>query len=322
MSKTDIVNNVTRTFGRLGLQFKKHSPEILVVAGVIGGVAATIMACKATTKLADVVEKTKENVEMVHQGIEDGEVVTIVDGEKQIVPYNEEDGKKDLVVYYAKGALEVAKIYGPAVLLGAASITCILVSNGIMRKRNLALAAAYMTEHTAFKEYRGRVVERLGKEIDRELKYNIKAKEVETATVDEETGEVKVEKKVVDVVDADRISYYSPYAIVFDCGNAGWTNDAEANKFFLVQQQRYANDLLQRRGHLFLNEVYDMLGARRTKSGAQVGWVYDKTSKYADTYVDFGIFDIHNEKACDFVNGIEKTIILDFNVDGVILDMI
>jgi hypothetical protein len=217
MSKTEIVNNVTRTFGRFGLKLQKYSPEILAVAGVAGGVVAAVMACKATTKLAGVVDKTKEQVAMVHQGIEDGEVVSIVDGEEQIVPYSEEDGKKDLTVYYAKGGLEVAKLYAPAILLGVASVTCILVSNGIMRKRNLALAAAYMGEHTAFKEYRGRVIERLGKEMDRELKYNIKSKEVEVKTVDEETGEVKTEKKVVEVIDGACVDR-SPYAIVFDCG--------------------------------------------------------------------------------------------------------
>jgi hypothetical protein len=67
---------------------------------------------------------------------------------------------------------------------------------------------------------------------------------------------------------------------------------------------------------VFLNEVYDMLGAKRTRAGAVMGWFYDKEGKYSDNYIDFGIFDIHNEKACDFVNGIEKSIILDFNVDG------
>lgn len=322
MSKTDI----TRAFGRLGLKLKKHSPEILVAAGIVGGVTATVMACKATTKIAGVVEKTNEQIELVHRGVEDGQVVTVINGYEEVVPYTEEDGKKDIRIHQAKAGLEFVKIYGPSVVLGTASIACILAANGIMRKRNLALAAAYMSEHTAFKEYRGRVIERLGKEIDRELKYNIKAKEIEETTVDAETGEVKTEKKVADTVDGKLIQSsfmnYSPYAVVFDNSCTGWTDDAEANKFFLVQQQRYANDLLQRRGHLFLNEVYDMLGAKRTKYGAQVGWVYDKSGVYADTYVDFGMFDIVDENARDFINGNKKIIILDFNVDGPILDML
>lgn len=318
-------NDITRAFGRLGLQLKKHSPEILVAAGIIGGVAATVMACKATTKIAGVIDKTKESVEMIHQGVEDGEVVTVIDGEEHVVPYSEEDAKKDLAIHYAKAGLEFAKIYGPAVLLGAASITCILVSNGIMRKRNLALAAAYMAEHTSFKEYRGRLIERFGKEIDRELKYNIKAKEIEETTVDE-NGEVKTEKKVADTVDGKLIQTsfmnYSPYAIVFDESCTGWCDDAEANKFFLIQQQRYANDLLQRRGHVLLNDVYDMLGVKRTKYGAQVGWMWNKNGEYEDNYIDFGMFDIVDENARDFINGNKKIIILDFNVDGPILDLI
>lgn len=320
MSENKFVNGVTRGLNRFGLKVKKYSPEMLLVGGIVSGVAATVMACKATTKLNPVLEKTRENVEMVRQGIENGECMAEVDGEIVAVPYSEEEGKKDMAVYYAKGGLEVAKLYGPAVLLGAVSLTCILTSNGIMRKRNLAITAAYMAEHTNFKEYRSRVIERFGKELDRELKYNIKAKEIEEVTVDEEGNEV-TEKKTVEVADRRCIDY-SPYAVVFECGNPNWTDVAEDNKFFLVQQQRYANDLLKTRGHLFLNEVYDMIGANRTKAGAQVGWIYDKTIPYGDNYVDFGIFDVYNEKACDFVNGIEKAIILDFNVDGVILDYI
>ena len=318
-------NDITRAFGRFGLKLKKHSPEILVTAGIVGGVTAAVMACKATTKIAGVVEKTNEQIELVNRGVEDGQVVTIINGYEEIVPYTEEDGKKDIRIHYAKAGLEFAKIYGPSVVLGTASIACILAANGIMRKRNLALAAAYMSEHTAFKEYRGRVIERLGKEIDRELKYNIKAKEIEETIVDE-NGEVKTEKKVADTVDGKLIQSsfmnYSPYAIVFDESCSMWADDAESNKFILVQQQRYANDLLKRRGHLFLNEVYDMLGAKRTKYGAQVGWVYDKTGPYADNYVDFGMFDIVDENARDFINGNKKIIILDFNVDGPILDLI
>ncbi len=115
---------------------------------------------------------------------------------------------------------------------------------------------------------------------------------------------------------------YSPYSIVFDDGNEGWDPDPERTKFFLIQQQNWANERLKAKGHLFLNEVYDMLGARRTKAGAQVGWMYDEKNVVGDNYVDFGIFDTRRSKARDFVNGYEKVIVLDFNVDGYILDLI
>lgn len=98
-----------------------------------------------------------------------------------------------------------------------------------------------------------------------------------------------------------------------------WTKDPETNKFFLLHQQDYANEKLKARGYLFLNDVYDMLGIPRTKAGQVVGWVYDPESTTSDSYVDFGIFDTRNE---DFINGYENSILLDFNVDGCILDQI
>ena len=304
------MSKLTRTLNRVGLKLKKHSPEILVVTGVVGTVASAVMACKATTKIDEVLAETKDNIEKTKDYVEKKGF-----SEK----YTEEDYKKDLTIFYAKGGLELVKLYAPSVALGALSITAILSGHNVLRKRNVALAAAYATVEKGFKEYRGRVVERFGEELDRELKYNIKAKEVEETTVDEKTGEEKVTKKTVNVADPNN---YSSYARFFDDGCTGWTKDPEYNLMFLKNQQRYANDLLKSRGHLFLNEVYDMLGIPRTKAGQVVGWIYDEEYPNGDNFVDFGIYDLYNEKARDFVNGYERTILLDFNVDGDIMNLI
>ena len=304
------MSKLTRTLNRVGLKLKKHSPEILVVTGVVGTVASAVMACKATTKIDEVLAETKENVEKTKDYVEKKGF-----SEK----YTEEDYKKDLTIFYAKGGLELVKLYAPSVALGALSITAILSGHNVLRKRNVALAAAYATVEKGFKEYRGREVERFGEELDRELKYNIKAKELEETTVDEKTGEEKVTKKTVNVADPNN---YSTYARFFDDGCTGWTKDPEYNLMFLKNQQRYANDLLKSRGHLFLNEVYDMLGIPRTKAGQVVGWIYDEEYPNGDNFVDFGIYDLYNEKARDFVNGYERTILLDFNVEGDIMNLI
>lgn len=304
------MSKLTRTLNRVGLKLKKHSPEILVVTGVVGTVASAVMACKATTKIDEVLAETKDNIDKTKDYVEKKGF-----SEK----YTEEDYKKDLTIFYAKGGLELVKLYAPSVALGALSITAILSGHNVLRKRNVALAAAYATVEKGFKEYRGRVVERFGEELDRELKYNIKAKEVEETTVDEKTGEEKITKKTVNVADPNN---YSTYARFFDDGCTGWTKDPEYNLMFLKNQQRYANDLLKSRGHLFLNEVYDMLGIPRTKAGQVVGWIYDEEYPNGDNFVDFGIYDLYNEKARDFVNGYEKTILLDFNVDGDIMNLI
>ena len=311
MNKT-FVTNMTRVLNRTGLKLKKHSPEILLVTGVAGVVTSSIMACKATLKVQDVLDEAKGQLDTIHE---------VVANPERVNKYTVEDSKKDMAIVYTQTGIKLIKLYGPSVVLGIASLSCIVGSNRILNKRNVALAAAYATVDKGFKEYRERVIERFGKELDKELKYNIKAEEVEEVTVDEKGNET-VTKKTIQVADLDDPNKYSPYSIVFDDGNPGWDKDPELTKFYLIQQQNWANDLLKSRGHLFLNEVYDMLGAPRTKAGAQVGWIYDEGNDNYDNFVDFGIFNINSRKARDFINGYEKVIILDFNVDGVILDLI
>lgn len=310
MNMSNIVNSATKTFHRVGFQIKKHSPEILLVTGITGVVTSAVMACKATTKVDAIVEETKKSIDMIHEGMDTGNICD--------VEYTEEDGKKDLAIVYIQTGVKFAKLYGPSVLLGLTSIGCILASNNIIHKRNVALSAAYTAIDRSFKGYRGRVIERFGENMDRELRYNIKTQEVKETVVDEETGKKKTVKSTVSVVDPNT---YSDYARFFDEYCAGWTKDAEYNLMFLRQQQNYANELLKSRGHLFLNEVYDMLGIDRTKAGNIVGWIYDEKHPIGDNFVDFGIYVLDNEKARDFVNGRERSILLDFNVDGDILSL-
>lgn len=309
--KTDIMNSVSRSLHKVGFKLKKHSPEVLIVTGVVGIIASTVMACKATTKVNDIVDETKETIDTIHDSV--GKGLHTSDGEE----YTQEVANKDLAIVYVQTGLKFVKLYGPSVALGIASIGCIVGSNHILRKRNVALAAALTAMETSFKEYRGRLIDRFGKDLDRELRFGIKAKEVEEKTVDENGKETTV-TKTVEVVDPNAV--HSIYSVVFCEGNSGWTRNAELNKVFLIQQQNYANDKLRLNGILTLNEVYDMIGAPRTAYGQVAGWVYTEDSSIGDNFVDFGIFDVNNEKACDFVNGYEKSIILDFNCIGNILE--
>ena len=323
-NKIKIMDSMSRTVHKAGLQLKKHSPEILIVAGVVGTVASAVMACKATTKVEEVLGEKNDKMEVINQSAEVGYIVNPETGE--VVDYTADDHKKDTTIVYAQTGLKLVKLYGPSIALGAVSLGCILTSHNIMRKRNIALAAAYATEHLGFKEYRGRVIERFGKELDKELKYNIKAQEVEEVVLDKDgnpavdkNGEVKTKKKTINTAE---VNYVSDYARFFDEYCEGWTKDPAYNLMFLRQQQNWANEKLKRDGFLFLNDVYEMLGIPKCKPGQIVGWVYDESQKYSDNYIDFGIYDLYNEQARDFVNGREKSILLDFNVDGNILDMI
>ena len=287
---------------------EKHSPEILAGVGVVGVVASTVMACKATMKLNDILEESKETRDKIR------EVEANPRYEEQ---YSHEDAKKDLVINYTQTAMKVAKLYAPAVILGSASLGCLLASNDILRKRNAALSAAYMTVDKSFKEYRQRVVDRFGEEVEKEIRYNIKAEEV-TSTVVAEDGSETTVTETVKTMDPN---LYSDYAKFFDEASPYWQKDPEYNFMFLKSQQQYANDLLKARGRLFLNEVYEMLGIEKTKAGQIVGWVYNPENPIGDNFVDFGIFDMSKERVRAFVNGYEPNILLDFNVDGNIWDL-
>jgi hypothetical protein len=182
----------------------------------------------------------------------------------------------------------------------------------------VALTAAYATVDKSFKAYRNRVLERFGEGVERELRHNIKAKKIDKIVVDEDGKEKKI-KESVNI--AEDLGAYSDYARFFDSGCAGWEKNSEYNLTFLRAQQQYANDKLRANGYLYLNDVYDMLGIPRTKAGQIVGWVYDPKNPIGDNYVDFGIYDVNRQTARDFVNGYERSILLDFNVDGNILDL-
>ena len=304
--KTEMITKSSRLVKRAGLHFRKHSPEILMGVGIAGSVVSTVLACKATRKIDAILEEKNKTIEAIHSCLEEGNV-----------DYTEEDAKKDLTITYAQTGVKLAKLYAPAVAVGVLSIGSIVAGHKILNKRNVALAAAYAVVDKGFKDYRKNVVERFGEQIDKELRFNIKAKEVEEVKADEMGNEI-IEKKTV--YDIEGIPGHSEYARFFDEGCFDWQKDPEYNLMYLRAQQNYANEKLKANGYLFLNDVYELLGIPKSQAGQMVGWIYDEKNPTGDNYVDFGIYDVRDEQKRAFVNGLERSILLDFNVDGVIYD--
>ena len=332
MNKTEFMNKITKAVNKTGFAIKQHSPEILAVTGTVGVVASAVIACMATTKVSDIISDAKTQVNDLHlvcaaAGIEEPkEKYSVKDTEKfeilkvseKAKKYTVEDSRKDLTLIYIQTGMKFIKLYAPAIILGAASLSCLLASNNILRKRNAALAAAYATIDNSFKEYRNRVIDRFGEEVDKELKYNVKAQEIEE-TVTDKNGKEKTVKKTVKVANPNE---HSEYARFFDESCSSWNKSQFHNQMFLKQQQNYANDLLKAQGYLFLNDVYKMLGMDVAPYGQVVGWIYDEKNPVGDNFVDFGLYDLNDEAKRLFINGRERTILLDFNVDGNILDLI
>ena len=234
----NIKESLMKTYKRTELKVREHSPEILAGVGIVGVIASTVMACKATTKLSDILEESKDQLDQIK---------TVAVDPAYADKYSEDDAKKDTTITYVQTGVKVAKLYAPSVILCAGSLGCLLASNNILKKRNAALSAAYMTVDKSFKEYRKRVADRFGEEVEKEIRYNIKAKEV--TAVDENGNEVTETVKIMDGTDDPNT--YSDYARFFDESCAAWQNDAEYNLTFLKAQQQYANDLLKARGRLF-----------------------------------------------------------------------
>ena len=306
MNKADILNKASRTFYKTGFKLKKHSPTILAIAGTVGVVTSGVMACKATTKLSTIIDEHHDNVDEIHDYIEENGFSD---------KYTEKDSNKDLTIVYAQTGVKLVKLYAPSVILGTVSLAAMLGSNHILRKRNIALTAAYTTAAKTFRTYRDRVVDRFGEGLDEELRYGIKTKEIEETVTDEKGKEKKV-KKTVDVVNIEDIDGYSR---LFYEGNPGWDNDPRFTRMYLLSQLKYANTLLKKRGYLTLNEVYKMLGFSLIPDGQIMGWFYDE--EHPNT-VDFGILDTNDEMMIRFFNGDEKAVLLKFNINGNILDKI
>jgi len=308
MSKLDVVK---RTVKGAGLKLKKHSPEILIGLGVCGTVGGTFLACKETTKLNDILEESKEKIDTIKHCKEDEKLSEIVTDEN----YTEKDKKRDLKIVYTQTGVKILKLYAPSLILETLSIATIIKGTDIFKKRTIALGAAYAGLDTAFKDYRARVVDRYGEEVDNDIRLGNESKKIDVVETDEKTGKEKKEKKVVNV-STKKDDYCFRY---FDESSPNFETNMDYNLMFTRAQQQYANDLLIARGYLFLNDVWDMLGLDRTKAGQIVGWKYNSSNPASDNYVDFRIKVVTVEDE----NGVmHEKVSLDPNVEGNILDLI
>ena len=281
---------VTRLAGRAGLVLSKHAPTILTAAGTAGFIGTTILASKATLKVEDTVAEETALLVKVHEAHEAGKL-------------EDKDALHDKVILYTRMTTKLAKLYAPALILGAASIVSLATGHGIMLKRNASLAAAYAAVDQAFKTYKKKIESKFGKEA---------VLDALVSTPQEDLTKDEMTLEAVTAVDG-----VSPYGVIFDEDNINWSADEDLAKLHLDCQQQYANDILQTRGHIFLNEVYKMLGFPHTPAGAVTGWVKGQ----GDDFVDFNIFDGMFEGEDKNGRTVTKWA-LDFNVDGVMWDKI
>jgi len=292
---------VAKLTGRALLTTKKHAPELLVGTGVVTFVGTVVLGAKATLKVDTILEDHKDMIETVKHG-------------REVFPeeeYNDKDLQQDMIITYAKTSTRLAKLYAPTITLGLVSVSCFLTAHHIMKGRNLALVAAYKTVESQFSKYRERVVDTYGEDIDRDFKNGIRHEKI---TVIDENGKKK--KIMTETIDPNGLS---EYAVIFnESSSPMWSRTPGGNMLFLKYQQEHANNILKSRGHVFLNEVYEWLGMPHTKAGAIVGWVLEN----GDDYIDFGTYELNSETDVYDSYKKEADVVLDFNVDGVVYDLI
>ena len=281
---------VTRFVGRAGLVLSKHAPTILTAAGTAGFIGTTVLASKATLKVEETVAEEAALLVKVHEAHEAGKL-------------SDKDATHDKVVLYSRMTTKLVKLYAPALILGTASIVSLATGHGIMLKRNASLAAAYAAVDQAFKTYKKKVESKFGKEA---------VLDALVSTAEEDLTKNEPTLEAIAAVDD-----VSPYGVIFDSSNHNWSADEDLAMLHLKCQQQYANDILQTRGHIFLNEVYKMLGFPHTPAGAVTGWVKGN----GDDFIDFNIYDGMFEGEDSNGRTVTKWA-LDFNVDGVMWDKI
>ena len=292
---------------RVKTKASAKSPEIFIFTGIAAVIGGTIAACRATTTACEILDEAKENLESVHTLANDPELC-----EKH--NYTEKNRKKDIALIYAQTGMKLVGCYAPAFTIGGLGIYGILTSHKIMKKRNAALTASFAATSKAFKEYRCRVVERFGAEVDNELRYNIKAKKIEETIIDE-NGKTKKVKKTVGVVDMEAATDWNQF--VLDSSLSWWSENQDYNLLYLKNEQQYATDVLRSRKHLFLNDILERLELPKTPEAQIGGWVWNpkEDEVMGDGFVDFNMNFTYRENP-DYENGLEPIITLDFNCDG------
>jgi hypothetical protein len=287
---------ISLKFGQTRLATLENSPKILFGVGIVSMIGSTVVASRATLKLHDVLEVTAIDIKAANDVREMHED-----------QYSEQDMQKDKMIIYTRAGVRIARLYAPAVGLGVIGVVSLTKSHNILQDRYTGLAAAYAALDKGFREYRQRVIDKYGVAEDEQFRYD-------TEYLVEGDGKGKKKQQVRVGPGASSV-----YARFFDPLSSRWSPEPEYNVVFLNCQQNYWNDVLNSRGHVFLNEVYDNLGIPRSQAGQVVGWLRGN----GDNYIDFGIWhDDARDKVRDFVNGREGAILLDFNVDGPIFNKI
>lgn len=283
-----MLEGLKRNVAKAGVKVAKKKPEIMLGVGIVciaGGVYYTMSKCTKASEILAQKDKDLEAIAKVREMSDRSED----ENENMSIMYSKEDERKDLGKVYVKTGVELLKVYLPGLGAISAGIALIVGSHCVMKGRYDALLAAYNAVSASYKQLKEQMV--------------MDPKDIEEGS---KCDNPKPEEFA--------------YSRVFDSTNEHWKSDSDYNYIFIENQERYFNDILKSRGHVFLNEVYEALGFPHTKEGSIVGWVFDTSEgTNAKNYIEFAIYD---EQWFMEQDSVYSSIVIDFNPDGVIYDLI
>lgn len=290
---------------KLGLGLKKHSPEILGVAGTLMIVGGVTWACKASMDVSDKVKETKENVKEIKKSAEDG-VVT------------EDAAKKAVRKEWIECARVCAFAYaGPAVLIGG-GIFCKSRAVKIVNKRlDGAIATTALLENR-YNTLAENVKKEYGQAEFERLQYGTETRTVEVRKTDPETGiETASMETFENVADINKVGKFT---MVFDHNSNRHYDDVVHNIEFLETAERIFTERLQRTGVLWLSDVMKELDIRakndyEAKMARMIGWTYDPSDPTKDCVVRLRFRRLYDESSLNYDTGYNPVYILDPNYD-------
>lgn len=309
------VGNAAKTaLGGSGLFLKAHAPELMIGGGVTGFVLTVISACKSTCKANEIIDATEECKRENQVALANGDIT------------DQEAAENDKMIR-RNAKIELVKAYTPTVTMGVVSIVLVLGGYKLINGRLVKTAAAYKILEDGFGRYRENVRDVYGEEADREMLHRVRPERLAAAQEEREKNrEIESDKKRgIKSKEKKGTAYQEIYSAVFDQYSDRWRRSWMPEQVweYLKQKEREANDMLRIRKHIFLNEVYDLLGLERTEEGALVGWILTKNNP--ESKVDFGMDLIPESRKREFLTAQCNEDIwlrLHFNPDGLIYNMI
>lgn len=222
-----------QTMVKTGMTLKKHSPAIFTGVGVIGLGATAYLAYKSRDKVEAVVEEIERKRDLD-------------------IPVNKVEVAKDLT----------EALYQP-VLVGTASIVCILMAQRIQSNRIKALVGALAVEQARNIYFEKKYKQQHGEEEYR--RFVTPVEEIEHIEIDKKGKEKITVTKVKDELDKSIGQWY-------DESEHYVSDDHSYNIAMIDSIKDKLETIMFQRGHLTLNEVREALGFTRIRNGAMLGW--------------------------------------------------